>query len=387
MEEIKINTGTYTFYKPQNLRGRPNNSIRDFLTKIKSIEKNYPELFYSVLNTQGVCKDIDELNVMYKLLTKKVRVNKTKAKYIYCRFSENEISFFKTELEKQVKNKQWKKESSFNSFISKIINTIIEEIEKEKNVDFRTFENEKPSDKDKYDYIPLTVYESPNIEKPSLKKKLGASIPININQSNFEWVELVCKSISITKSNLIRNCLFSYRIKMEILELYKQEEQIVNNQNNSSIKVSEESKIQNSSLQEEKNHQEEILDVEILFNNSSKKDVKESKKELDVVTDRIGWLVKSINKNILIKYDELERAIDSKIKWSEIELKIRIKEVEENQYNLSLKNHLDLLDKFNHLERIIAEKESEILIIKNTIKYNDLIVLFLIFLYFFFVFF
>ena len=68
MEENKRNTGTYSFYKFLPLTGRPSSSIRDLLSKIKNIERKHPQLFYEVLNMQGVCTNIDELNFTFGFL-------------------------------------------------------------------------------------------------------------------------------------------------------------------------------------------------------------------------------------------------------------------------------------------------------------------------------
>lgn len=358
MEQSKRNTGTYTFYKPQNLRGRPNIYVRDFLNKIKTIEKKYPELFYEVLDVQGICTNINELNVLHKALTKKVRsYNKTNSTLIHCRFSENEISFFKNELERQIENKEWIKENSFNAFISKIINDIIE---KEKQVvDIRVFKDVKPSDKKRYDsLIPLKVYESPNVENPSLKKKLGDSKPIKINKSNFDWIESTCKIILITRSNLIRKCLYSHRIIREINESTKLEMQ-----NNNLI--SEEPIV--SELQTKEIHTQDVETQNSDFNPFEKPVIKRNyklnnenikqKERVDLHNDinllkdeTILSIADYLNQKNECLYQKIESSIKTQFDFVESMFKFRIDEVK------NIQSEIDSDRNFISSELIVFQK-------------------------------
>ena len=601
MEENKRNTGTYSFYKFLPLTGRPSSSIRDLLSKIKNIERKHPQLFYEVLNMQGVCTNIDELNLLNKILTKKVRsYNKIKSKFIHCRFSEDEISFFKNELEKEVENKEWRKENSFNAFISKKINYSVENLKVYEIDDFKKF-------------------------KTSSKNILGSSTPIKINESNFYWIESISKSQSVTMSDVIRVCLYFYRKRIgftesikaetqdsnqivseykltrsyrlffkpkkvsvspntEMFDLLKEIKEIENKHyelvketaihfglcnthldlilfkdyilkriecikhnrpliqplcltqsgipilasfviksitENKDISELEENLITNSqtilkqedlasnlslsflfliyktmlekkeeakknfpSILKEINESIEInkpmednkltednqtikktkkclncgeeftyrkknkivcnqkcyrdfkrkeidksiliseepisekefnpfeepvivrdytlnLDVEkiaepyqeesfeFIFDNLNKlnKDKEiERKIELDVIVDKIRWLVESVNKNIMIKYDELESVIKNSEHRIEMGVNCKVETIYQQQSDLLLENHSDLLDKLNNLEKIISEKEKDVVVAKNTSKLNYLMVFLLLFLSSFFLF-
>jgi hypothetical protein len=399
-KEYKLTIPYRLFFKPKKVLVSPNTEMYDLLKEIKEIENKHYGLVQETALNFGLCNTHLDLIVFKDYVLKKIECIKYNrpliqplcltqsgipilASFVIKSITENkDISELEENLltNSQTVLRQEDLASTLSlSFLFLIYKTMLDKTEEAK----KNF--------------------------PSVLKEINESIKINKSMENNQPTE---DSQSIKKTKKCLNCGEYF--------IYKKSNKIVCNQRcYRDFKRTEKDKSILSLIEPSINLEEpivekvfdpfnqpvierdyalDLLDVqkielpyqeesfEFIFDNLNKDKETEQKRELDVITDRIGWLVKSINKNIIIRFDRLDKIVENTEHRIEVGIDSKIEKIYQNQLDLLSENQFDLLEKLNHLENIISEKENKISVTISTTKWNNLIVFLLLFLWSFFIF-
>ena len=398
-KEYKLTVPYRLFFKPKKVLVSPNKEMYELLKEIKEIENKHYGLVKEIAFNFGLCNTYLDLIVFKHYVLKKIECIKHNrplihplcltqsgipiiASFVIKSITENkDISALEENLltNSQTVLKQEDLASTLSlSFLFLIYKTMLD----------KTNESEK--------------------NFPSILKEINESIEKNKSMENNQSTE---DNYSIQKTKKCLNCGEDF--------IYKKSNKIVCNQKcYRDFKRREKDKLilnlQESIIDLEEPITEKVFDpfnepvivrdytrnldaqkiaepyqeesFEFIFDNVDENEEIEPKIDSDIMIDKIGSLVESINKNIIIRFDKLDNIVENTEHRIEAGVNCKMEKIYQNQLDLLSENHLDLLEKLNHLEKIISEKENKIVVTKKTSKFNYFMVFLLLFLSSFFLF-
>lgn len=392
-KEYKLTIPYRLFFKPKKVLASPNTEMYDLLKEIKEIENKHYGLVQETALNFGLCNTHLDLIVFKDYVLKKIECIKHNrpliqplcltqsgipilASFVIKSITENkDISELEENLltNSQTVLRQEDLASTLSlSFLFLIYKTMLDKTEEAK----KNF--------------------------PSVLKEINESIKINQSMENNHPTE-DNQSIKKTKKCLSCGEYFIYKKSNKIVCNQRCYRDFKRAEKDKSILILEEPIIEKvfDPFNEpviERDYALDLLDVEkielphqeesfeFIFDNLNKDKEIEQKIESDIITDRIGWLVKSINKNIIIRLDRLDKIVENTEHRIEVGVNSKIEKIYQNQLDLLSENKFDLLEKLNHLENIISEKEKKIAFTISTSKWNNLMVFLLLFLWSFCIF-
>jgi hypothetical protein len=395
-KEYKLTIPYRLFFKPKKVMVSPNAEMYDLLKEIKEIENKHYGLVKEIAFNFGLCNTYLDLIVFKHYVLKKIECIKHNrllihplcltqsgipiiASFVIKSITENkDISALEENLltNSQTVLKQEDLASTLSlSFFFLIYKTMLDKTnESEKNFPsiLKEINESIEINKSMQNNQPIFIEDNQPIKKT--KKCLNCGEDFTYKKSN----KIVCNQVCYRDFKRTEKDKLILNLQESIINLEEPIIETIFDPFNEPVIVRDYTRNLDEQKIEEP-YQEESF--EFIFDNVDENEEIEPKIDSDIMIDKIGWLVESINKNNIIRFDRLDKTVENTEHRFD-----KIEKNHKNQLDLLSENHLDLLEKLNHLEKIISEKENKIVVTKKTSKFNYFMVFLLLFLSSFFLF-